>query len=549
MSSKFAPLLALAILARTVSAAEIRLELRVTSTAGAAVYVDRGSAGGLVEGDRVEFRLESGSVATGIVRSATVNSARVELDPGSERPPRGTRGEARVPDSRPNADSTPPANDAIDHAPWTHPPEEWNNDRPLLAPAFGLPPEARAANVHGRAWFRFDGSRNDESGDTYSLFSVGTDTTLENPFGDGGAVRVAGEIFARSADVDGDDGLYDYDDAGLRLDHLAYSVGGTEDRPNQFLVGRFLQEAVPEFGVLDGFEWNRRTRGGTSFGASVGWMPEPTPDRSSFEDVQAAVNVRQAFGADEAAEIGVGWQSTWHDGEADRNLAVVEAGVRPSDAWSVRATAWVDLYDSSDTLKSTGFELTEARLAATWRANSDSGLRAFVAQRRIPELLRDEFLARRADDVMNSVLDRIGVSGWTGVGNSTRLDARLEGWSDEEDEGFTGELGVGFEGVFGDASSLTAAASWADGSYSSGPGGRLQANIAFGSTRAGLGWHSAWYSQKDYGGDDADIAQHAAFGSLDVALSDDWDLSFVVDRSFGDGADGWTAGFLVQARY
>lgn len=546
MKSPYVSLFVVVFLARGAHAADIRLEMRVTSVAGAAVYVDRGISDGLVDGDRVEFRLESGVLATGVVRSATANSARVELDPGSERPPTGARGEARVPDSRPGADVARPAEPKVDHPPWTQPPEAWAKDRPLLAPAFGLPPEARAPNVHGRAWFRFDGSRTDGTGDTYGLFAVGTDATLENPFGDGGALRLDVEAFSRASDVDG--GI-DGDDSRLRLDRLSYSVGGTDDRPNQFLVGRFLQDAVPEFGLLDGVEWNRRTRGGTSFGASFGWMPEPSPDRASFEDLQAAVNVRQAFGPGNKAEIGVAWQSTWHRGDADRNLAVVEASVRPTERWTVRATAWVDLYDSSDTIKDEGFELTEARVAATWQANPESGMRAFVAERRIPELLRDEFLARRADDVRNSVLDRVGVGAWTHVTNSTRLDARLDGWRDEEDEGVTGEFGVGFEDLFGDATSLSAAISWADGTYSSGPGGRIQANTAFGTTRASLGWHSSWYAQKDYGGEDDEIAQHAVFGALDLELSSAWDLSFVVDRSFGDGADGWTAGFLVQTRF
>ena len=84
------------------------------------------------------------------------------------------------------------------------------------------------------------------------------------------------------------------------------------------------------------------------------------------------------------------------------------------------------------------------------------------------------------------------------------------------------------------SSSISGAVLWADGTYSSGPGARIQARDTFGTTAVGLGWRSYWYDQKDYGGDDSEISQHSLFGSVDVPLSERWDLSFVGDRSIGD---------------
>ena len=534
-------------------AAEVRIEIRVTSTAGNAVYIDRGSKSGMAAGDRVEFRLESTELATGVVRSLTANSARVELDPVSARPLVGTRGEVLVPDARAIPDSGERRDDgatpAVDRPPWTHPPEAWDTDRPLLAPAFAITPEERESRLRGRAWLRFDGTEDGEGDRTFGLAAVGTDMTLENPFGDGGAVRMDVEAFTRMGDVAADDGLYDYDDARMRIDRLAYQVGGTEDRPNRFLVGRFLQSGMPELGLLDGAEWNHRTTGGSQFGAAFGWMPEPFADRSSFQDLQASVHYRHAFDPAQRATVGLAYQNTWHEGESDRNLFIARAEVRPSDRLSLRATAWVDIYDSGDTIKSSGPELTEAHISGTWTTPAGDGLGVFALQRRIPEILRDEFLPRRADDIEGSVLDRQGVNGWTQVGARMRLDARLEHWSDEDDDGLTGEVGATFSDPFGAASSISGTAQWTDGSYSSGPGARLHARDMFGSTAVGLGWQSFWFSQKDYGGSDDQISQHSLFGSVDVPLSERWDLSFVADRSIGDDLDSWTVGFLLQTHF
>src|SRR5215813_259492 len=55
------------------------------------------------------------------------------------------------------------------------------------------------------------------------------------------------------------------------LYRLSYSIGGDRFAPDRIEVGRFLQYGMPEFGVLDGVEWDRRLAGGDSFGASVGF--------------------------------------------------------------------------------------------------------------------------------------------------------------------------------------------------------------------------------------------------------------------------------------
>ncbi len=538
--------------AASAPAADVRIEVRVTSAAGTSLYLDRGQSAGLAEGDRVQFRLDGNTAASGVVVAVSANGARVELDPNSPRPPVGSRGEVVVPDSRPGAAEAARAATGAgvaagaQHPPWTHPPETWSQDQPLLAPAFGIPPEERESRFHGRAWLRFDGTWG-EGDQTYLLGAVGTDATLENPFGDGGALRFDAEAFVRQSDVQ--DGLYGYDETRVRVDRLSYEVGGTADRPNSFALGRFLQNEFPELGVLDGVEWSRRARGGSRFGASFGWMPEPLTDFHSFEDLQAAVYFRHAFDPDERATLGLAYQNTWHDGEQDRNLFVLQGEVRPSRELSLRASAWVDLYTSDDVLKDSGPELTEAQVSGTWTAESGAGLSVYLFERRFPELLRDEFLQPPPREVVDGVLDRLGANGWIPVSKRVRMTGRFEVWSDQSDDGTNAELGASLRDALGASSDLSGTVLWADGSYSSGPGARLQAHKTFGTTSAGLGWQSFWYEQKDYGGNDSELAQHSLFGSLDIPLSERWDLSFLFDRSIGDDLDSWTAGFLLQMRF
>jgi hypothetical protein len=548
-----ARLLGLVLLGGLAVAADVRVSIRVTSAAGSAVYVDRGSANGLAEGDRVEFRLETGTLATGIVRSLGENSARVEMDPGSGRVPVGTRGDVVVPDSRPGAIAAlrdeRSSSTTTAHPPWTHPPETWNDETPLLAPAFGIAPEDRVSQVTGRAWFRFGGTYDVEGDRKYGLAAVGTDVELANPFGDGGSLRLDVEAFTRTSDVASDDGLYDYDQSRVRLDRLAYTVGGTEDRPDYLAFGRFFQAGLPELGLLDGAEWSHTTRGGSEFGASFGWLPNPYTDRTSFDDTQASVSYRYAFDPAQRATVGVGYQNTWHDGEQDRNLIIAQTEVRPSDATVIRATAWVDLYDSNDTIKGSGAELTEARITGSVRIGSGGGIGFSALERRIPELLRDEFLARRADDIKDSVLDRIGLNGWTTVGTRLRFDARVEHWFDQDDDGVTGELAASYRDLLGLGSSVSGAVLWIEGSYNSGPGARLQLQDTIGTSNISVGWQSFWFTQPVFTGDDDQLAQHSLFGSLDVPLSDRWDLTVFGDRTIGDELDAWAFGIRLQTHF
>lgn len=546
---------------------KVKIEVSVSAASGGSYYLDRGRSDGLEAGDRVLFFPSSGSSSAGTIRAVSKNSARVDLDPGSTAIVIGDRGEVFVPRDRiapaplpvkpapsPSAPAPTPSapepappieKPRVEHPPWTHPPEEWQKDTPLLAPAFGLSPEQRERRVRGRAWLQSQYTNDGEYGSSYSHSSTGVDATLENPFGKGGELRFNAAAWTRSFDAE----FADDTQSRLRLNRFAYTVGGIEKRPTRWNIGRFLQTGLPEFGLLDGAEWNRRLPSGDDVGVSVGAMPVPTSKLTSFDDYQAAAFYRFALDRERRNTIALGYQNTWHEGEQDRNLFVAEARAEPGRDVSLRSAAWLDVYGAEDEIKGAGLELTEFLLGLTWRTSVMSGVGLTLSHRRLPELLRSEFQEYDAASVRSSKLQRVAVNGWTNVTPKIRLDARADHWRDEDDDGTAGEAGVALRDLLFAQGEVRASVFYAEGSYSSGPGVRVSGSKSFGRSAATLGYEFVDYEQKGFAGEEEQLAQQALFGTLDLPLWEKWDLSFLSDKRFGDRQDSWSVGIMLQTRF
>ena len=532
----------------------VRVESRVTSNTAGSYYLDKGRAAGIAVGDRVVLYPTGGTTSEGTVRAVSKNTARVELDVGGVGASVGDRVEVVVPRSRLAGDSAPNASKpagqgtAPDHPAWAHPEENWAPNQPLLAPAFGLSPEEREPRIRGRAYIQAQGTWDNQGGTrTYYSGSLGADATMENPFGQGGSFRIDASVWTRGADADGIDSQSQ--ETRLRLSRFTYEFGGTDDRPTRWQFGRFLQHEFPAFGLLDGVEWNRRLGPHDVVGASVGAMPEPFSDMKSFQDLQAAVFYRHSFDEKRRNRVGFGYQNTWHKGEQDRNLFVADADVRPTNDLSLHSSAWIDHYGSEDVVKDQGFELTEFLVSANWNATSTTGLGATYSNRRIPELLRNEFARYDAAQLDRNVLDRVALYGWWMASTALRFDARVDHWSDQDDSGSNVELGGSLRDVLWNEGELRASVFRADGSFSSGPGFRAQGSKAFGRTYASLGYEFVDYEQKDFTGEQRKLGQHAVFGSLDLPVFVDWDLSLTGEKRFGDEQDSYTLSLLMQTHF
>ncbi len=528
------------------------VEVKVTQVAATALYIDAGREQGLAVGDRVEFFDGSGAQSEGVVRVVSRRSARVELVPGSLPVLRDARGEARVPASRlqgdPATEPRPKPDNLPEHPGWQQPAEPWSVDKPLLAPVQGLKPQERRPEWSGRLWTRFDTTQSSsDAGDdaSYSFFAVGGDATLRNPFKDGGSLRIDAEAIVKSRDA----GSTNEDEAYLSLDRLVYEVGGTRDEPLHWQFGRFYSSVLPQLGLVDGIEGALRD-GRDVYGASVGWLPEPTSERKSFVDLAANVFWRHEFDEERRDTLAFAAQQTLHDGEKDRSLFVVDGATGLGRDFVLRGSAWIDLYGSEDELKDSSVELTEARLSATWRATADDGLGASWSRIRWPELLRDEYAVVSDELVRDGQVDRVSLWAWQQWSQTWRTDERLDLWNDQDDSGATWEIEARASDWAWDRGSVGVAFNVADGSYSSGPGVRVSADKQWDELHGAFGWSWAQYEEKDFEPlDDSILSQHFLYGTLDWALSESWDLSLRADRRFDDAVDAWSAGFLLSTRF
>ncbi|MFN0243916.1 MAG: hypothetical protein ACKVWV_13590 [Planctomycetota bacterium] len=555
----------------------VPLESRVTAISGSSVYVDLGREDRVEVGDRVLFHPSGTRTVEGTIRSVAKTSSRAEIAPASPPLTVGVRAEIFVPKERlappapvpeppvvqaptpsaPDAPSTitpgattapaPPSPTTLEHPPWTHPPESWAEDLPLLAPAFARAPEERAQRLDGRLYLQSHHTWDSQGeGRRYLLTTMGLDMRLENPFGQGGSFDVRAEVFQR--DVALPDAA-DEHDTEASLHRFTYWFGGTEDRPTRWQLGRFLQHEFPELGVLDGVEWSRRTESGDRFGISAGSMPEPYPGMRSVDDVQAAVYYRWVDGPDERVAIGGAFQNTWHRGDQDRSLLVATLDYRSSEKFSLRSSAWIDSYDSSDVVKSSGLELTEARIGASYQLAPGSGVGLNASHARFPELLRDEFTSVDPEILRDGRVDRIGLTGWHELTERTRVSARADHWEDQDDSGAFGEAEIAWRDILYPRGELSLALSHTDGSYSSGPGLRVGANKSFDEAFASIAYTFADFEQKDFTGAQSTLAHHALYGSVDFTLSSKWDLSLFAENRFGDEQDAYSLGFLLQTRF
>jgi hypothetical protein len=441
----------------------------------------------------------------------------------------------------------PLAKPAPVHPPWTAPPENWSSEQPLLAPAFGAQADERPREVHGRAWLDMHHTTDSVGGTKrYFIGTLGTALRVENPFGAGGELAFDAEILNRAnsfPDAPSDS------QTDFVLQRFSYAHGGTEDDPARWEVGRFFAREFPELGLIDGIEWIQRTDGGSRFGVNAGGLPEPFPEQSIERDVGVAVFGRLVSDPGERWSLGGAYQNTWHDGTQDRNLFVLEGAWRPSRDLSWRTAAWIDFYDSGDTLKSSGFELTEITSSLRWRFQPDWGVTANASHRLYPQMLRDEFTSLSPELIQDGVLDRGALGVWHDFSPRTRLDARVDVWQDQDDSGNSAELGMRWTDVVYERGSLGLAVFRSDGSFSTGSGVRVDATRQWDRVFGSLAYEFTSFDQKDFNGEQANLAHHAIYGSLDLPLGDAWTLSLQADDRFGDEQSAWGVGVMLQVRF
>lgn len=521
----------------------------VTFVAGGQVYLDRGSEDGLAIGDRVRLHPWGAGPVEGQVVEVSPQSARVALPAGAS-VDAGTPGIALDPGGRAGGISpTERAHrDLAPHPGWRRDAPAAGPDEPLLAPVFRIQPADRPARFGGRVSALLDSTfdlASDRSSNRSHRARLGSNLRLDNPFGAGGRLTFDGELALRTLELE------DVDTRATsrgRLDRLYYRLGGNRDDRTELRVGRLDSALVPELGVLDGVEASLRTEGGMRLGLHAGSYPEPSFERASGDDIGASLAVEQEL-AHGRALVGLALHQSWHRGDPDRTLAIVRARHHPSARAGVQATAWIDFYDGDDAIKS-GAELTQLQTSARWQFHERHGLHAGFVHLRWPELLRAEFAALPADVIDGNRFERAWVSSWHRLGSHLRLDTRLDGWQDQDDErGTGGDLGLTWTDFLRVGQDGSAAVFYRQALFVEGPGLRV------GLRRHGavLSWrldYEAWQVQTTLLEDGQERAlSHAVRAGLDAWLGDAWTWNLGADLRFGRDERALVLSTLLEYRF
>lgn len=535
-----------AVLAQDPSRQQRVVPVTVTSVSGRSVYVDRGRNDGLQPGTRVRLFPPGSAPLELEVRASSSNSARVDLLPGMPTPPVGSRGEAETEAAAepPSPGPTRPA--APEHAPWARQEPSRDAQQPLLVPTFSQRPDQRPMTLNGRVygfslWNHDNGAGRDAD---YLLARVGTSLEATNPFGQGGRLRTTAEYDLRHAEVPG---RVDDTDGNLRINQLSYAIGTEQWAPAGLELGRFVPQALPEIGLLDGVEGVLRFDGGLRLGAGVGAYPIPFPELTSGDDL--GFHVFADLGADRSSAITavLGYQKTWHEGTPDRDLLLLRVEGRPGGGFWYYAGAKVDIYTGGDDRKGAGVDLTELIAQARWDG-TDVGLGAGLSRFTWPDLLREEYRNLPDELVRDGRVDRASGNGWWRPVDGLRLSGRADFWWDQDRSGTAVELATDVDELFGSGIALHIAGFRSEGSYLSGPGARVRLRRRWRDVGATFGWSWLRYDVEGL------LSGPESYDRQTVDAGVDWtlgavDVNLTFERWFGDQEDAWALAIYGQYRF
>lgn len=529
-----------AVLALTAGAARAqdegwrRLELRVTAVLGGGrVVVDHGEDLGLDAAERILFRPLGQPPVAGSLVSVEPRSATVALADPSARVPVGTRGEAWVPLERPVETVDPSKDEPPPALPPERPPWEadaWEPGMPLLAEIEAVRPEERDRSITARAYYMGEQTFSDDSDRHQTFLRAGTSVHIENPYGRGGGIHLDGEVNYRLTNVE----VGDEDQGRLRFDRASYRRGGTRFEPTRWEAGRFLHHGMPELGVLDGFEYGRRLPSGDRVGASIGFLPEPTYEQDSGEDLQVAAWYEWFRDESERVSLAGGFQHTWHNGDPDRDLLVLKARVLPPTGWTFHGTAWIDFYLDDEDFKSESVEVTQAYLTTGRSWESGDGMTLSYDRLRYPELERSEppvLIDRLLED---GGYDRLSWDGWRQMSERKRYRATVGLWDGADESGGDLELGLELDRPGDRPGRLRASFFTVGGQFSDVFGARAGYHVP--DVRGS--WDGLYeISTIDHDGfdpDSDDLVQHRLRGSRVYHAPKGWDLSLFGEAVVAD---------------
>ena len=533
----------------------VTLEVRVTSSGLGAAWIDRGVTDGVAKGDPVLFRPREGGVYQGTVIEVQERASRVSLQDPAFVPAPGTRAEIQLPRGRVATPPRPRKRAAPKREPvpepeapvtWQHRDDDWAPGQPLLAKVRPLRPEQRPRSFEGRTYAILDYASSSEDDRTDGFYRLGSSALFDNVFGHGDQLLVDVELNYRNVDVPD---LDDEDGTELRVDRLSYGRGGNRFDQARWEFGRFLQSGLPEFGVLDGVEWNRRLPNGNRVGLSVGYMPEPDKDFETGSDFQIAGNWRWVQDETEELSAAVGYQKTFHNGNADRDLVVTSLERLPREGWTWLGRFWVDLYTSGDDAKGSGLGLTQAYVSTGRRWRSGSSLDVVYTHLEFPEIDRHEFLPVTEDQLDDDHAERLSLRNALQLTDETRVLTGVGGWVDEDDEGGDAEIGISLDGFPGERGTLDLVAFATQGRFTRTVGGRAGIGQRDETGFWGLDYEFGGHRLIGFSSANDDLPQHKVRLHKDWFDLWRWSVSARLEGVLYDDEHAVLVGFYIERSY
>lgn len=526
------------------------LRASVTSVTARTVYLDQGRNAGITPGLRVRFFPSGRDSFEGIVREVSASSARVEIPLTVRVPPIGTEAEMDIPvqpAEQPPPTEPAPAPKAPEHPPWTLQEGDRAADAPLLAPALSRPAKERPTTFHGRAYTQLQYSIDHGGGrdNTYLLARLGTNFEVTNPIGQGGRFLFDAELDSRLADL----GVYGSESENdLILNNLSYAIGGEQYSSYRVEAGRFTSVFLPEIGLIDGVEGAVQLENGLRIGAGGGVYPLAFPDRDWGSDLGFHLFVDYQPTDSRVFSGTLGYQKTWHNGDADRDAFIARANYNPTDTLWFYGSFTVDLYTADDTVKGNGLQLTEAWAQARYMPNPGTGASVSYSHYTWPETKQDDFIYVPISLLEDGRIDRVDLSAWHDIGKDFRLTGRLDYWTDQAGDGLGGEVDFDWDRIFNSAVALHTAVFYSDGSYIDGMGFRVEARPGSGDLQGLIGYQYFRYQTKGMVSGSEYFTEHTLRAGVSWQVNR-WYYNLTAEHYFGDSEDAYTLGAYIEVRF
>jgi hypothetical protein len=277
-------------------------------------------------------------------------------------------------------------------------------------------------------------------------------------------------------------------------------------------------------------------------------MPEPDNEFSTGDDFQVSGYYRWV--ADDSERIGAaaGYQKTWHNGNADRDLFVGKLHYLPLTGWNYDATVWVDLYTGGDDEKPF-LQLTQAWASAGFVSRAGHGLDLTFTHWNFPQIDRTEFLPVEDDQLANDHRERLALDSWIQASDDARLSGGAGVWVDEEDSGFDAEVGVDLDDLFVDDSRTGFTLFATDGAFTSLFGGRFRWARTLESGRWDFLYEYSNNDQKGFDDNNDDFLQTWVRLTREFWTRSGWNVSVSADYRDWEDESSYSLGFYVQKSF